>query len=183
MGHPEVRLLEVCLQIVRRYWTHGIHYGLRAMTYGDPIITRALQHYRVLTNGAPLGEEPVEAVTPTVMGRYFLMYSTDVPTLVQETAIRHGLAHIAAGHVDYPPKIEPSVPQYMTHHERVADVLALIDLIPTWVMRLLRDAQLRTPEIRAELSTFVGPYTHGWPADRLADRISLRTMIYLAHAI
>lgn len=99
------------------------------------------------------------------------------PYCERRFALRHGLAHVLAGHAlervwrQEGPSLE----------ESVADLFALADLIPN---RLLADRvdTWRLPEgrILAELMAEVLQFAPDWSPDKVLDRVRLRWALWLS---
>lgn len=86
-------------------------------------------------------------------------------------AVRHGLGHVLAGHVEEATFVRDRDPY--SHEERVADLFALADLIPQRKLEELRAAGYRPWELEwwtvCELKRFVP----NWPFRRIIDRMNL----------
>jgi hypothetical protein len=66
--------------------------------------------------------------------------------------------------------------------ERVADLFALADLVPGWVLEWVRE-EGGEPALESEAAALLAPYAAGWSAERLEDRARLRLELARVHGV
>lgn len=119
----------------------------------------------------------VEIVWPPVCGIHVLYVEREQTPGEKRYAVRHGLGHVLAGHVEdvsfahdrhYP----------FGHEERVADLFALADVLPDRELEQRRGAGYRPWEIEWWVWCEIKRYAPSWPTARLVDRIGLRLAFY-----
>lgn len=116
-------------------------------------------------------------VLPATRGVYPIGVNQLASRTDRQFAIRHELAHVIAGEVDEPTFLSDD--SYMGHSERVADLFALADMVPGWLLRYMRRDRVRWRDILAELRGAIQTHCAGdWPADRLDDRAVLRLRLF-----
>lgn len=144
-------------------------------------IAEALRRLTITARGESLGSRELEAVMPPVYGRYILVYSTDVDDRRRGFAIRHGIGHVVGGHVTEPNYL--SNDDYMSHEERVADLFALADLAPFWMLDDLRGGRTSWGAIKQALCRAIRVHTLDWPEERVFDRATLRLTLYREYGL
>lgn len=109
-----------------------------------------------------------EFVTPPIFGRHVMLLDETLCGGERALALRHGLGHVLAGHVDEP-TFTGEWRDPWSHEERTADVFALLDLVPDRILRAWPEAT-RKEQLWAEILA----YAPTWPSERVADRVQLR---------
>lgn len=116
-------------------------------------------------------------VLPAARGVYPIGVNQLATRTDRQFAIRHELAHVIAGEVDEPTFLSDD--SYMGHSERVADLFALADMVPGWVIRHMRRDRVSWRDILVEVRGAIQTECAGdWPADRLDDRARLRLRLF-----
>jgi len=114
-----------------------------------------------------------EIVWPPVCGRHLMFVERHQLPGERRFAIRHGLAHVVAGHVD-----EISFARdghdWRGFEESVADCFALADLLPDRVIREVQGAGLSPLESNRWVQGEIWRYVPNWPDARIQDRADLR---------
>src|SRR5690606_10874752 len=120
----------------------------------------------------------VRAITiPPIAGRCHIGVKRDLSQDERAFALRHELAHVLAGDADEPVAMVHR--GYLTYAERLADLFALADLVPTSYLRSLRSIPLRWNEIREDLAQMIREqWGADWPEARIDDRAALRLRLF-----
>jgi hypothetical protein len=172
-------VLHAVADAVRQLQRLGLGYDDLFSPLTDEALGAALRRLTIRASGHALGtgpNAPLELVTPPLYGRYLLLWSTDVDADRRRFALRHGMGHVAAGHVTAP-RFLTADGDWMSADERVADLFALADLVPFHqVASLRRGGSWRA--VRAEVASLVRIHTHAWPAERVDDRAAMRVALY-----
>lgn len=176
MLHADIAVLKETKEAIHHLTVLGIKYGRLCGPLSDAAIRDALRKLRIIMRSAPLGTEVLEAVSPPAYGQYLMLLSTDATREQRQFAIRHGVGHVAAGHVSEMQYLQTNE-GYMSHEERVADTFALADHIPKQKIALLR--KIKTPDrmIRLDIVRAIRRVLR-WPEDRVWDRANLRLALY-----
>jgi hypothetical protein len=90
--------------------------------------------------------------------------------------IRHELAHILAGEVEYAMFLTSE--DTMSFSERRADLFAVADLTPTHWMGWVRGKRRPWRAVTLEVVQAYRELTDGWSEQRLWDRARLRVLLY-----
>ena len=172
-------VLQAVAEAVRQLQRLGVGYDDLFSPLPDEVLDAALRRLTIRASGHALGTEPnapLELVTPPLYGRYLLLWSTDVDADRRRFALRHGMGHVAAGHVTTP-RFLTADGDWMTPDERVADLFALADLVPFHHVSALKRGN-SWKVVRAEVSALVRIHTLDWPAERVDDRAAMRVALY-----
>lgn len=162
---------------IRNVQAQGILYADLFSPLHDDGLQDALRRLTIRTRGESLGVQDIEAVSPPVYGRYLMLYSTDVDENRRRFALRHGMGHVAAHHVSEVAYLS-NRNEHMSHDERVADLFALADLFPWCDIARLRQQRSGWRAIEHSIVHLIRRLTIGWPDDRVADRASLRILLF-----
>lgn len=121
-------------------------------------------------------------VLPAIRGVFPIAVNQYASRTDRQFAIRHELAHVLAGEVDEPTFLSDD--SYMSHSERVADLFALADLIPGWLLRFMwRDYRSWREVLAGVRGAIMTECAADWPRDRLEDRARLRLRLYREYGI
>ena len=123
--------------IIERIHERRVPYAELFCPMTDEAFAETMQAFTIRPLGGHLGTVDVEAVSPPVYGRYLFLYSTDVDMPQRRFALRHGTAHVIGGHVNEVSYLS-NRNDFTTHEERVADLFALADLVPWYLLDELR---------------------------------------------
>lgn len=118
-----------------------------------------------------------EIIWPPVCGIHVMHLAKGQPYAERRFAMRHGLAHVLAGHaMDRVWRQDgPSM------EESVADLFALADLMPDRELAGVVDGgTLSEPMLQAYLMARVLEYAPSWEPAKVLDRVSLRWALWLA---
>lgn len=158
----------------------GIAYAYLFSPLHEDGLATALRRLTILARGEHIGRVDLEVVTPPVFGRHVMVYSTDVSPPQRAFAQRHGMGHVAAGHVTEVSYLT-SRNDFMRHEERVADLFALADLVPGWKLEELAQLRRGRPRwtlVHGDVCKELHRLTVDWPEQRLLDRSLLRIALY-----
>ena len=118
-------------------------------------------------------EGVAEIVWPPICGRHLMFVERHQAPGERRFAIRHGLAHVLAGHVD-----EISFARdghdWRGFEESVADLFAIADLVPDRMLREAEEAGLNPVETGRWVQGEIWRYVPNWPDARIQDRAALR---------
>jgi hypothetical protein len=123
----------------------------------------------------PFASTTVAMTLPRCAGVYPIFVNRATERTDRVFALRHELAHVLAGDVDGAVFLADE--GYMAPAERAADLFALADLVPAWWLRWVEDGAA-PGEAESEVAQAVFEFAEGWPADRAADRASLRLRLF-----
>jgi hypothetical protein len=121
--------------------------------------------------------EPVgEIVWPPVCGIHLLQLDRYQPRLERRFALRHGLAHVLAGHV------ADLTCAHDGHHwenpeEQLADAFAFADLIPDRMLCEMQAVGFRDKGLKRWVRAEISRYAPDWPVERVADRTETRLRV------
>lgn len=118
------------------------------------------------------------AFAASVAGAPCIALNANATRDVRIFGARHELHHVLAGEVDH----GAAGPVYFSDYgygspwERAADLFALADLVPPWVLRMQRTSSDQS--LRRLVAENMGEYASGWPLRRVADRARLRVQLF-----
>jgi len=95
--------------------------------------------------------------------------------------LRHELAHVLAGEVSE--ALFLSAADEMSFSERRADLYAVADLVPGWLVAQLRGTRRPWSHVRLEVQQAFRELTQGWSERRIHDRAALRVELYRRHGV
>lgn len=113
-----------------------------------------------------------EVVWPPAFGLHLMLVEGAQTPGEKRLAMRHGLAHVLAGHLDT--YVSAGDRSWGSYEETVADLFALVDLIPNRAVADLRSAGFTEAERMRWVTCELRRYAPRWPAARIADRVRLR---------
>lgn len=114
-----------------------------------------------------------EIVWPAIYGVHLMQIDKHLTTAERRFAMRHGLAHVLDGHLrDLAPAADGG--HWETYEEAVADLFALVDLVPDHQLDTLVQAGAVYQELEASVREVTRKYAPEWPEERLSQRASLR---------
>lgn len=164
-----LRTVEAARRIVS--WYGGDFAPLRTDQLAE-LLRRSGCHVEVF----PFRSSVTAMALPPYRGRYPILLNRTAQRTDRMFALRHELAHVLAGDVEEATFLASE--GYMSKEERAADLFALVDLLPTWLLRLMRRQRLSWGAIAAEIRHGVGLYGGDWPKERVADRTALRIRLF-----
>lgn len=117
-----------------------------------------------------------EIVWPPVCGIYIMHVEKAQTPGEKRLAIRHGLAHVLAGDVD-DLAFSHDGHAWQSREETVADLFALIDLVPWRVLSERLAVGYTLEELRWWLFCELRRYAPSWPVERIRDRVEGRLVL------
>lgn len=129
----------------------------------------------------PFRSRTVAMSLPRCAGVYPILLNSAAERVDRLFALRHELAHVLAGDLDG--VVFLSEEGWTSGAERVADLFALADLVPTWWIQWVQRSAAGEAEAAADLSQAVAEYAEDWPVERLADRVRLRLALFAGFRI
>lgn len=182
MNADDAAVLDATHAAVLRVQSLGVLYADLFSPLHDDGLRDALRRMTITIRGGALGTQDIEAVSPPIFGRYLMLYSTDVDVPRRRFALRHGMGHVAAGHVSEIAWLS-NRDDHMSHDERVADTFALADLVPWCDISAMREGRAGWHTIEEEIVRVVRHSTIGWSPARVEDRARLRMLLYRTRAL
>ena len=129
-----------------------------------------------------LGANTQEIGIPGYFGTPAIVVNRLIPGGFRRLALRHGLAHLAAGELEVGQENEvrfmSSILDYDTLEERRADLFALADLVPDRLLDEILLGGARVRDLPAAIAREVRRYAPEWPARRVRDRSRLRAELF-----
>lgn len=160
----------------------GIGYADIFSPLPDEQLVDAMKRSAVLLRVDKLGTKDQELVTPPIYGRYIMTVSKSLDRRRRGFAARHGFGHVVAGHVSQVTFLS-SERDWMTHEERVADLFALADVVPFWLISDLRKSRTSWRAVKHMITRTIRQYTIDWSEGRVDDRATLRVTLFRAHGL
>lgn len=117
-----------------------------------------------------------EIVWPPICGVHVLHLERAQTPGERRLAVRHGLGHVLAGHLNEL-AFRHDRDDPLGHEETVADLFALMDLIPTRQLAELHGAGYSQQELVHWVTCELRRYAPRWTEERVADRVRLRLQI------
>lgn len=164
-------------EAIRRLQRRGIPYADIFSPLVDEKLAVSLRQAHILCRVDEMGNMEQELLTPPIFGRYVMTISKALDPRQRAFAMRHGFGHVMAGHVAEITFLSTSR-SWLTHEERVADLFALADVIPFWLIEDLKRGMTGWRPLRKWIHKTVGHHTVGWTDGRLDDRATLRIGLY-----
>ena len=123
--------------------------------------------------------EAFDMALPPVQGANLIFVDSRTQRSDQALTVRHELAHVLTGEVAEPTYLTAA--DTLSHSERVADLFAVADLVPTWYVRQLRGRRRPWKHTELEIKQAFRELTEGWSEQRLNDRARLRLLLFREH--
>lgn len=114
-----------------------------------------------------------EIVWPPICGVHIMQLEREQTPGEKRLAVRHGLGHVLAGHVAEM-QFSRGDQDVFGLEETVADLFALMDLIPSRTVGELLAAGYRGAELDRWLTCELRRYAPNWSEERMRDRVALR---------
>lgn len=119
---------------------------------------------------------------PEILGICPVFIDNAVPATAQMLFVRHELGHRLRGDQREEP-VMLNRGDTAGHAERVVDLFAVADLVPTWLMKQLRGGRRPWKSVSLEVALAFRELTDGWGDIRVRDRAALRVQLYREHGI
>jgi hypothetical protein len=162
---------------IRALNARGIPYAGIFAPITEERLAIAMERIDVLCRVDDLGANVQELVTPPAYGRYVMALSRSLDPQRRAFAARHGVGHVVAGHVSEIAFLS-SARDWLTHEERVADLFALADIVPSFLLDELRKPRTGWRALRKMVQRIIISHTVRWPEARVFDRAILRIDLY-----
>lgn len=120
-------------------------------------------------------------VAPAIRGINAITVDRGASRVDRQLAIRHELAHVARADVEEITYMTER--DYRSHGERVADLVALADLVPARIIAFMRKRRVPWRAVLEEVQGAIETYASSWTSDRVEDRAALRVALYRERAI
>ena len=173
-------VLEATAELVRRAWLLLDAAAPRAPLRSDQI-TKLLVRTRTRLCEYRFGSRAVGMAIPWGPGEHAILIDSHAPRADYLFTIRHELAHVLAGEVS--DALFLSAADTMSFSERRADLFAVTDLVPPWLVRQLHGGRRPWSHLRLEVQQAFRELTVGWSDERLRDRARLRVELYRSHEL
>lgn len=164
------RLIQEARQTVP--WYAGPFAPIRTDQVAD--LLRA--HRCILYLSDNLNGDTAGMALPRMAGLCPIVIARETPRTERMLIARHELAHAIAGELDEPTYL--TADDATSFSERVADLFALADLIPAWLLQDLRRSRMKWDDVLLEIRHGVWDSAQDWPEDRIGDRAELRLRFF-----
>ena len=170
----DLEVLKATADLVRRSWSMLDDAAPRPPFRSDQL-TELLVRTRTRVCEYPFASGAVGMAIPWGGDEHAILIDSAASRADYQFTIRHELAHVLAGEVS--DALFLSAADTMSLSERRADLFAVTDLVPAWLMRQLshRRPQLH---VRSEVQLAFRELTSGWSPERLSDRTRLRILLH-----
>lgn len=136
----------------------------------DLTLALLLKRAGVAWDYAPL-DGLCEIVTPPICGIHLMLVEHLQTPAERRFAVRHGLGHVLAGHVEEAAFVRDRDP--FSHEERVADMFAFGDLLPDRMLAELQAAGYGMFDLSCWVIEQMRRYCPSWKVTRLHDRLNM----------
>ncbi len=174
MRSEDHQVLEATAALVRRSWS------LLGGEARPPLRTDHLSALLARTNTRlceyPFLSGAVGMAIPWGADGHAILIDSTAARADYEFTIRHELAHVLSGEVSE--TLFLSAADTMSFSERRADLFAVTDLVPAWLMAQLRGARRAWSRVTLDVQQAFRELTEGWSEERIRDRARLRTELY-----
>ena len=156
----------------------GVAYNSEFSPLSDLTFSLLLTRAGVRWRYAPLEGGICEIVWPAIYGVHLMQIDKHLSTSERRFAMRHGLAHVLDGHLrDLAPAADGG--DWRTYEEAVADLFALVDLVPDHQLDNFAKLTTGQSELEEAVLQEMRKYVPEWPGERLCHRASLQVRMYL----
>ncbi|MGH9659409.1 MAG: ImmA/IrrE family metallo-endopeptidase [Bryobacteraceae bacterium] len=156
----------------------GVAYNSEFSPLSDLTFALLLTRAGVRWRYAPLEGGICEIVWPPIYGVHLMQIDKQLTTAERRFAMRHGLAHVLDGHLrDLAPAADSG--DWQTYEEAVADLFALVDLVPDHQLATLVQLGASQEKLEASVREEAKKYAPEWPEERISQRARLRVRMYL----
>ena len=168
-------VLEATAELVRRSWALLEEAEMRPPMRSDQITTLLVRSRPRLCE-YPFHSGAVGMAIPWGGGEHAILIDSRAPRADYLFTIRHELAHVLAEEVSE--TLFLSAADTMSFSERRADLYAVADLVPAWLIRQLRGTRRPWSHLVLEVQQAFRELTVGWSEERIRDRARLRVALY-----
>lgn len=175
-------LVEQAAVVVRTLQRAAPRYDGLFAPLDDAAANSMLRAYGVAVHaldGVPPATRAV--LTPPLFGRHRLLHAAGVTADQRRLVTRVALAHLAAGHIGEREPLSVPTPAPLA---RLADLVALADLIPFWQLsEARRKGRLGWRALAALAEREAAALAGDWEPERSADRGELRVALFRRQAL
>jgi hypothetical protein len=171
----EGEVLRATAELVRRSWELLGEAEARPPLRSDQI-TRLLVRSNTRLCEYPFTSGATGMAIPWGADEHAILIDSAASRSDYQFTIRHELAHVLAGEVSTALFLTAS--DTMSFSERRADLFAVTDLVPGWLIRQLRGTRRPWSHVRLEVQQAFREHTVGWSEERIRDRAKLRVALY-----
>ena len=173
-------VLQATAGLLRRSWTLLEGSAPRGPMRSDQI-SALLVRTRTRLCEYPFESSAVGMAIPWGPNEHAILIDSAASRADYEFTIRHELAHVLAGEVS--DALFLSAADTMSFSERRADLFAVADLVPAWLVRQLHGGRRPWAHLRLEVQQAFRELTVGWSEERLRDRARLRVELYRSYEL
>jgi hypothetical protein len=180
MSSEDRAVVEATAALVRRAWSMLEEESAQTPLRTDQIsrlLTRTrtrLCEYRFLSSA-------VGMAIPWGAEEHAILIDSGASHADYQFTIRHELAHVLAGEVSE--TLFLTADDTMSFSERRADLFAVVDLVPAWLVRKLRGTRRPWAHVSLEVKQAFRELTVDWSEERLRDRVRLRVELFRSMGI
>lgn len=155
--------------------------GLFAPLHDDALADLLRRHAVALHEAPGVAAGMRTVLTPALYGRHRLVVPAAATADQRRLAARAALAHLLAGHAGDAAVLPSPVPEPLA---RLADLVALADLVPFWQLAdARRRGRLGWRALAGHAAELAAAIASDWPPERVADRGLLRVALFRAHQL
>lgn len=179
MSCEERDVVDAAAALVRRSW------GMLGEPVGAPLRTDQISRLLVLSRTRlceyPFRSGTVGMAIPWGADGHAILIDSTASRADYAFTVRHELAHVLSGEVS--DTLFLSAADTLSFSERRADLFAVADLAPAWLLTQLRAGRRPWAHLRLEVMQAFRALTDGWSEERLRDRARLRVDLFRRHAL
>ena len=168
-------VLEATAELVRASWAMLSHPESGAPLRTDQI-TELLVATRTRLCEYPFTSGAVGMAIPWGADEHAILIDLSASRADYDFTIRHELAHVLAGEVRE--TLVLTADDTMSFAERRADLYALTDLVPAWLVRQFRGRSRPWAHVRLEVQQAFRELACGWSEERIRDRARMRVELF-----
>lgn len=168
-------LLKTTAALIRRSWALLDHTKFQPPLRSDQI-SQILLRTRTRLCEYQFRSGAVGMAIPWGANEHAILIDSSASRADYQFTIRHELAHVLAGEVSE--ALFLCAADTMSFSERRADLYAVADLVPGWLIRQLRGNRRPWLHVRLEVQQGFRERMGGWSEERLLDRADLRVLLY-----
>lgn len=180
MSSEDRAVVEATAALVRRAWSMLEEESARTPLRTDQI-SRLLARTRTRLCEYRFLSSAVGMAIPWGAEEHAILIDSTAARADYEFTIRHELAHVLSGEVSE--TLFLSAADTMSFSERRADLFAVTDLVPAWLISQLRGTRRPWSRVTLDVQQAFRELTEGWSEERLRDRARLRTELYRREGI
>lgn len=180
MSSEDREVLRATAALLRRSWEMLDEPAVRPPLRTDQIST-LLTRSRTRLCEYPFHSGAVGMAVPWGAGEHAILIDSTASRGDYLFTIRHEIAHVLAGEVSE--ALFLSAADTLSFSERRADLFAVADLVPAWLVAQLRGTRRPWSHVRLEVQAAFRELTEGWSDLRVRDRGRLRVELFRSHGV